>query len=83
VETGVLGESSVSMLLADWEKVDVSVQQENKLTAPVRKGQVVGKIEITLEGEVLKHFDIVCMEHVEKKSFTDSLLYVWYLFLMH
>jgi D-alanyl-D-alanine carboxypeptidase (penicillin-binding protein 5/6) len=83
VETGVLGESSVSMLLADWEKVDVSVQQENKLTAPVRKGQVVGKIEITLEGELLKHFDIVCVEHVEKKSFKDSLLYVWYLFLIH
>lgn len=83
VETGVLGESSVSMLLADWEKVDVSVQQENKLTAPVRKGQVVGKIEVTLEGELLKHFDIVCMEHVEKKSFKDSLLYVWYLFLLH
>lgn len=83
VETEVLGECSVTVLSADWESVEVFVEQENKLTAPVRKGQVVGKIEVKLEGEVVKHFDVVCAESVEKKSFRDSLLYVWYLFLLH
>ena len=83
VDTEVLDERPVSMLLADWEKAEVSVEQENKLTAPVRRGQVVGKIEVKLDGVILKHFDIVCKESVEKKSFKDSLQYAWYSFLLH
>ena len=69
-----------------WHTVgaqEIFIEQENKLTAPVRKGQVVGKIEVKLKEEIVKHFDIVCAESVERKSFRDSLFYVWYLFLLH
>ena len=83
LKTEVLGACSVSRLLAEWETVEVIVQLEEKVIAPVRKGQEVGKIEVKLEGEVVKYFNIVCTESVDKKTFWDSLLYVWYLFLMN
>ena len=77
------GATAICCDVADWEKVEVIVEQEEKLIAPVRKDQEVGKIEVRLEGDVVKHFNIVCTESVGKKTFRDSLLYVWYLFLFH
>ncbi len=83
IKTSVVGETTISMLLADWEKVEVIVEQETELVAPVRKGQSVGKIELKMDDQILKHFDIVCTEEVAKKSFNDTFLYVLYLFFMN
>lgn len=82
IKTSVLEDLPVSMLLADWEEVEMIVEQETQVNAPVRKGQTVGKVELKMDGNVLKHFDIVCMEGVEKKTFEDSLKYVLHLFFM-
>lgn len=81
ISARVAGEEPVSMLLADWEKVQVKVEQKEVLQAPVRAGQSVGKVEILLDGVVKKHFDIVCTESVEKKSFPDALGYLVNIFL--
>lgn len=76
ISAKVTGEERVSMLLADWEDVQVIIEQEEILQAPVRAGQLVGKIEILLDDVVKKHFDIVCTEAVEKKSFFDTVEYL-------
>lgn len=82
VDTVVVGEETVTMLLADWEQVDVETEQVTVLDAPVREGQIVGKVEVKLNGTLLEHFDIVCTEGIEKKTFADSLNYIIYLFMM-
>ena len=47
----------------------VSLSQE--LTAPVEKGQVIGKISYQLEGEVLRELDVYAADSVEKLTFSS------------
>lgn len=83
LKTSVWENEPFSMLLADWEEVEMIVKQETRVNAPVRKGQTVGKIELRMNGDVLKHYDIVCMEGIGKKNFKDTFQYVLYLFSMN
>lgn len=80
VDTTVSGDKPVEMLLASWEKAEVSMKQENTLTAPVREGQIVGAIDVILSGSVIEHFDIICTKGIEEKSFEDTLYYVIHAF---
>lgn len=80
IETTVAGDTAVSMLLADWEQVEMVQEQISELDAPVREGQIVGKVELKLNGEVLEHFDIVCTEGAEEKTVADMVKYILYVF---
>ena len=82
VDTVVVGEEAVTILLADWEQIDIVQEQKTALDAPVREGEIVGKVEVKLNGEILRHFDIVCAEGKAEKTFQDTINYVLYLFLM-
>lgn len=82
VETVVSGEESVTMLLADWEQIEIVKEQATVLDAPVRKGEIVGKVEAKLNGDVLKHFDIVCTEGKDEKNFQDTVKYMFYLYML-
>ncbi len=82
VETIVSGDKPVDMLLADWENAEVTVVQEEILTAPVRKGQIVGAVEVKLNGTIIEHFDIVCTEEIAEKTFEDTLYYMLHTFLL-
>ena len=82
LETKVVDDKPVSMLLADWEQAEVVIEQVDCLDAPVRAGQIVGKVEVLLNGEIIKHYDIVCMEGVKEKTFADIIKYFVCEFLM-
>ena len=45
----------------------------NELKAPINKGDVVGKIIITKNNEVIKEIDILANQSASKKSYKDSL----------
>lgn len=75
VKTKVAGDQTVSLLLADWEQAEVVVEQEKQLQAPVRAGQVAGMVQVLLNGEVVRHFDIVCTEGIEGKNMMDIIQY--------
>ena len=81
IDTVVSGDKPVEMLLADWETAEVTMKQERTLTAPVREGQIVGAVEVMLDGRVIEHFDIVCTKEIEEKSFKDTLYYIIHVFL--
>ena len=76
VETVVAGDKPVSMLLADWEETEVIVEQVEVLAAPVRAGQLVGKVEVKLNSQVIAHYDVICTEDVEEKTFLDTVQYL-------
>lgn len=82
VETTVAGDEPISMLLADWEKVTVSIEQAEEVSAPVRTGQPVGKVEVCLNGTVIRHFDIICTKNLDEKTFLDTIEYILHLFLL-
>ena len=50
--------------------------------APVRAGQIVGKVEVVLNGNVISHYDIICTEDILAKKFEDALQYLLDKFLI-
>lgn len=82
VETGVAGDEPITMLLADWDNVTFGIEQVEEILAPVRVGQPVGRVEVSLNGTVIRYFDIVCTKNFEEKTFYDTLSYVFYFFLI-
>ncbi len=82
IPTKVSGDEPVKMLLAEWEKAEVTVEQEKSLMAPVSAGQVVGKVEVHLDGILLRHFDIICTDGMAEKSFSDTVAYIVQLFFL-
>lgn len=81
VETRILGDKEIQLLLADWEETEVVLTQQKFLTAPVRENEIVGQIEVKLNGEVKAHFSVVCTEKIEAKTYLDSLKYIVYMYI--
>lgn len=75
--TTVAGNKAVSILMADWEEAEVEIYQQTVLEAPVRAGQIVGSVDVSLNGQTVEHFDIICTEDIERVTFWDYLMYVW------
>lgn len=57
------------LLLKENQKVQVRYELPRKLTAPVKKGQQVGKAMYFLDGELLREYPIYAREGVKKISF--------------
>lgn len=50
------------------------IKAEQKIAAPVKKGDKVGSIEYSLDGKVIGESDIIALEDVKKASFPDRLV---------
>lgn len=61
-------ENDFSFLLRDDEKIELKTTYNEKLTAPLKKGESVGKISYYLDGNMLKEYSIIITEHVEERS---------------
>lgn len=61
-------ENDFSFLLRDDEKIEIETTYEENLTAPLKMGESVGKVSYSLDGNVLKEYQIVVAEHVEERS---------------
>lgn len=69
VKAAVRKESGFRMLLKKGEQVTVKKKLEKSIDAPVKQGQVVGKIEYFLNGEKIASYDVEACENVRKRSF--------------
>lgn len=54
-------------------ETEKSVTMKNKVSAPVKKGDKLGEITFTQNGEIVKKIDIIASEDVEKKGFFKIL----------
>ena len=61
-------ENDFSFLLRDDEKIELKTTYNEKLTAPLKKGESVGEISYYLDGNMLKEYSIIITEHVEERS---------------
>ncbi len=68
VSCGIEGaeEKSLNFLLADQEEVTVRTEIPKELTAPVRKGQVVGTVVYRLNGEVIKSYPVCLTQGADR-----------------
>ena len=59
----------LSILLSQNDEIEVKVEQEEMLYAPVSSGDEVGRITYYLNGEQLAEYPIVSQESVKEKNF--------------
>ena len=62
-------EEPVSVLMKKSEQVEVRVQQEDSISAPVSCGEKVGQVTYELNDEVIASYPIVIAKDVRKKDF--------------
>ena len=55
------------------ENIEKEIQIKEGITAPVKKGDILGKAVFMLDGEVIGETDIIATENVEKAGFFDYL----------
>ena len=61
----------------DFSAIEKEVLLEEELTAPIEKGEAVGKVVYRLNGEILGEVSILAGESVEKAEFLDYLKKLW------
>lgn len=67
---------SLSYLLCEDDRVEVKTRLETVLSAPVAAGAKVGEVSYYLNGELVKCYDLLTEEAVEKQSFLWILNYI-------
>ena len=67
------GVTGLTVPKGEGEGITQTVDIPESLTAPVRKGDVVGRLVFTLNGEELASFDVTANDDVEEKSFGSIL----------
>lgn len=53
--------------------IERKISLEQKIAAPVKKGDKIGSIEYSMDGKVIGESDIIALEDVKKASFPDRL----------
>ena len=78
----VLGamEQKRRILLREDEQIQVHEELKKDLSAPVQKGDVVGNIVYTLEGDVVCRYPILLKDSIQKKSFWWYYKKIWALY---
>lgn len=69
-------EKSLPYLLCGEDRVEVKTRLETVLSAPVAAGEKVGEVSYYLNGELVKCYDLLTEEAVEKQSFLWILNYI-------
>jgi len=69
------------LLIAKGEEVKVNYRVKRQMTAPVEAGTYIGKIEITVDGEVLRAYEILTADLIREIDFSWCVKMVWKIFL--
>ena len=72
-EAGLVTDERYNNFLKKKENIEKEIQIKEGITAPVKKGDVLGKAVFMLDGEVIGETDIIATENVEKAGFFDYL----------
>lgn len=74
--TALAEEKEYQVLLRSDEEVEVAFSLPEKIKAPVRTGDVLGKAVYSLNGETLAEYEIVAKNSIEERSFAWSVSYL-------
>lgn len=86
IVAGIINENlTVTIPKDSMDKIEQRIILDENIAAPVKKGQVLGKVEYYLDGKLLGNVDIVSTLDVDKippPSIKDILLNNWYFFVI-
>lgn len=82
VNVGLTGDKkkNLNLLLRDEDKVEVEEKMKSSLKAPVREGEIIGKIIYRLNGEAVEEFPLVLTGTIEKINYSWCLQKIIHLF---
>ena len=74
LKLGVDQDTYITLPKADGKKLSASVELTSDLKAPIEKGQTLGVVHYTVDGEDIKTQPLVALESVEQGSFFKRIL---------
>ncbi|KJH79310.1 D-alanyl-D-alanine carboxypeptidase family protein [Stutzerimonas stutzeri] len=77
ISAGLANDLTLTLPRGQMDKLQAGLTFNPELTAPIQQGDVVGKVEVTLDGQVLQSTDLIALEAVEEgglfRRFWDSI----------
>lgn len=70
-------EKGMTMLIKDGETLEARAEVEEEFAAPVKKGDVAGRVVFSLDGEIIREENIVALEDVQKVDYGWNLYQVF------
>lgn len=83
VKTGLAQDIKLTLPHGDKDRLKSSIQLDPTIKAPLAKGQAIGKVSLTLDGQVLGSQALVALEPVEEAGFFVRLWQHIVLFFSH
>ncbi|MEZ9058433.1 serine hydrolase [Vibrio pelagius] len=74
LKLGVDRDTFITLPKADGKKLSASVELTSDLKAPIEKGQTLGMVHYTVDGEDIKTQPLVALESVQEGSFFKRIL---------
>ncbi|KAB0289431.1 D-alanyl-D-alanine carboxypeptidase [Vibrio fortis] len=74
LKLGVDQDTYITLPKADGKKLSASVELTSDLKAPIEKGQILGVVHYTVDGEDIKTQPLVALESVQEGSFFKRIL---------
>ncbi len=69
VKAGLAEDLSMTMPKGEMKKLSASMTMNPQLTAPIAKGDVIGKVEVKMEDKVVRTSNLVALDAVEEGGF--------------
>ncbi len=66
VSAGLANDLTLTVPRGQLEKLQAGLTFNPELTAPIQQGDVVGKVEVSLDGEVLQSTDLIALQTIEE-----------------
>lgn len=62
------GDDSASILMREDEQIDTKVKLEESLSAPLKKGEIIGKVVYYLNHDIVKEYPVVVGEEIMERD---------------
>lgn len=57
----------------DFSKIEKKVEMNKEISAPIKKGDVLGKVKYSIQGTVIGEMELTALEDMKKATFIDEL----------
>ncbi|MBK61141.1 MAG: serine-type D-Ala-D-Ala carboxypeptidase [Pseudomonas sp.] len=73
VSAGLAGDLTMTLPRGQMDKLQAGLTFNPELTAPIQQGDVVGKVEVSLDGQVVQSTDLIALQTVEQGGLFSRL----------
>lgn len=73
ISAGLQDDLTLTLPRGQLDKLQASLTFNPELTAPIQQGDVIGRVDVTLDGQVLQSTDLIALETVEEGGLFSRL----------